>query len=57
MKKALIVFVKAPGSGKVKTRLQPCLAPEKVMEIYKSFVIEILAKCFFGMLVEWFALS
>lgn len=45
MKKALIVFVKAPLPGKVKTRLQPCLAPETIIEIYKSFITEILEKC------------
>ena len=45
MKKALIVFVKAPVQGKVKTRLQPCIAPERIVEIYKSFMNEILAKC------------
>jgi glycosyltransferase A (GT-A) superfamily protein (DUF2064 family) len=36
MKKALIVFVKAPVPGKVKTRLQPCLSPETITEIYKG---------------------
>jgi rSAM/selenodomain-associated transferase 1 len=45
MKKALIVFVKAPVPGKVKTRLQPCLSPETITEIYKSFITEILEKC------------
>jgi rSAM/selenodomain-associated transferase 1 len=45
MKRALIIFVKAPITGKVKTRLQPCIASEKVVEIYKSFVTEILTKC------------
>jgi rSAM/selenodomain-associated transferase 1 len=45
MKKALIVFVKAPIPGKVKTRLQPCVAPERIIEIYKSFITEILDKC------------
>lgn len=45
MKKALIVFVKAPVPGKVKTRLQSALAPKKIVEIYKSFIIGILSKC------------
>jgi rSAM/selenodomain-associated transferase 1 len=45
MKKALIVFVKAPIPGKVKTRLQPCVAPERIIEIYKSFITETLDKC------------
>jgi rSAM/selenodomain-associated transferase 1 len=44
-KKALIVFVKAPVPGKVKTRLQPELEPEKIVEIYKSFITEIVFKC------------
>jgi rSAM/selenodomain-associated transferase 1 len=44
MKKALIVFVKAPVPGKVKTRLQPCLSPETITEIY-TFITEILEKC------------
>ena len=45
MKKALIVFVKAPEPGRVKTRLQPDLAPEEIVEVYKSFVFEIMSKC------------
>jgi rSAM/selenodomain-associated transferase 1 len=45
MKKALIVFVKAPVPGNVKTRLQPCIPQDKVIEIYKSFVMEILDTC------------
>ncbi len=43
--KALIVFVKDPVAGKVKTRLQSHLSPDKIVEIYKSFVTEILSKC------------
>ena len=43
--KALIVFVKAPVAGKVKTRLQPHLSPDKIVELYKSFVTEIISKC------------
>jgi rSAM/selenodomain-associated transferase 1 len=45
MKKALITFVKAPVPGTVKTRLQTDLQPEKVAEIYKSFVTEIVSRC------------
>jgi rSAM/selenodomain-associated transferase 1 len=45
MKRALIVFVKAPVPGNVKTRLQPCIPQEKVLEIYKSFVIDTLDTC------------
>ncbi len=44
MKKALITFVKAPVKGTVKTRLQKDLPKEQVIEIYKSFIIEILSK-------------
>ncbi len=44
MKKALITFVKAPVQGTVKTRLQKDLPKEQVVEIYKSFIIEILSK-------------
>ena len=43
--KALIVFVKAPVAGKVKTRLQPHLAPDKIVKLYKSFIKEIISKC------------
>lgn len=45
MKKAFIVFVKAPVPGRVKTRLQPCIDPERIVEIYKSFVTEIMERC------------
>ena len=44
MSKALITFVKAPVQGTVKTRLQKDLPKEQVVEIYKSFIIEILSK-------------
>ncbi len=44
MSKALITFVKAPVKGTVKTRLQKDLPHEKVIEIYKSFIIEILSR-------------
>ncbi len=45
MKKALITFVKAPVPGTVKTRLQPHLAPEKIVKLYKSFLTEIVSLC------------
>ena len=44
MSKALITFVKAPVKGTVKTRLQKDLPKEQVIEIYKSFIIEILSR-------------
>ena len=44
MSKALITFVKAPLEGTVKTRLQKDLPKDQVVEIYKSFIIEILAR-------------
>ncbi len=44
VKKALIVFVKAPVPGMVKTRLQPHLAPDKIVKLYKSFVTEIISR-------------
>ncbi|MBI4654240.1 MAG: TIGR04282 family arsenosugar biosynthesis glycosyltransferase [Nitrospirae bacterium] len=43
--KALIIFAKTPVLGKVKTRLQPHLAPEKILGIYKSFVRETVKNC------------
>jgi rSAM/selenodomain-associated transferase 1 len=44
MSKALITFVKAPVKGTVKTRLQKDLPKEQVIDIYKSFIIEILSR-------------
>ena len=44
MKKALIVFVKAPVPGTVKTRLQPHIAPDKIVKLYKTFITEIISK-------------
>ncbi|MBI5050314.1 MAG: TIGR04282 family arsenosugar biosynthesis glycosyltransferase [Nitrospirae bacterium] len=43
--KALIIFVKAPVLGTVKTRLQPSLGAEETLKLYKSFVTEIVSKC------------
>jgi hypothetical protein len=43
--KALIIFVKAPIPGNVKTRLQPALPPEEIVKIYKSFITEIITRC------------
>jgi len=45
MKSALITFVKTPILGKVKTRLQPFLSPDKIVDIYKSFVTETISNC------------
>ncbi|MBI5055680.1 MAG: TIGR04282 family arsenosugar biosynthesis glycosyltransferase [Nitrospirae bacterium] len=45
MKKALITFVKAPVPGTVKTRLQADLGAEKTVEVYKTFVAEIVSQC------------
>ncbi|MBI4698914.1 MAG: TIGR04282 family arsenosugar biosynthesis glycosyltransferase, partial [Nitrospirae bacterium] len=45
MKKALIIFVKAPVAGQVKTRLQPYLPADKTAELYKSFISVIVSKC------------
>ena len=42
--KALITFAKAPVPGTVKTRLQAGIGAEKAVEIYTSFVVEILSK-------------
>ncbi len=39
----LIVFVKAPAPGRVKTRLQRRYAPEQVAAIYRAFVADVLA--------------
>ncbi|MBI5409953.1 MAG: TIGR04282 family arsenosugar biosynthesis glycosyltransferase [Nitrospirae bacterium] len=45
MKRALITFVKAPVLGTVKTRLQPDLGKDVIVEIYKAFVTEIISQC------------
>ncbi len=45
MKKALIIFVKAPVPGTVKTRLQADIGPEKTVEVYKSFVTKLTSQC------------
>src|SRR3989338_1595047 len=45
MKKALIIFVKAPMPGKVKTRLQPHLTKDRIVRLYKSFITEIISRC------------
>ena len=44
-RKALIVFVKEPVEGKVKTRLQVDLGPKKTVKVYKSFLNAILSEC------------
>jgi rSAM/selenodomain-associated transferase 1 len=38
----LLFFVKYPQNGKVKSRLQDSLASEKIIELYKHFVMDIL---------------
>lgn len=43
MLRHLIVFVKAPEPGRVKTRLQERYAPEQVAAIYRAFVADVLA--------------
>ncbi len=45
MKKALIVFAKTPVKGRIKTRLQPHLTPEKILNLYKSFITETMSRC------------
>lgn len=45
MKNALIIFVKAPVPGKVKTRLQTDVDAADVAEIYKAFITEITSQC------------
>lgn len=45
MKKALIIFAKAPVPGTVKTRLQTDLGAEKTVEAYKSFVTGLTSQC------------
>ncbi len=53
---ALIIFIKAPEYGNVKTRLQPQLAPEESLELYQAMV-EDLAELFKDVKfcdVKWF---
>ena len=44
-KKALVVFVKAPETGNVKTRLQAGLGRDKTIKVYKSFIQQVLETC------------
>lgn len=39
---ALILFIKAPGLGRVKTRLQPELTPEQALSLYRAMVEDIV---------------
>lgn len=41
---ALIVFVKNPEPGKVKTRLSPPLTPDQACTLYRNFVLDALAQ-------------
>ncbi len=45
MKKTLIIFVKTPVKGRVKTRMQPDLTPGRILGLYKSFIKETINKC------------
>lgn len=38
MKKAIIIMTKVPAAGKVKTRLQPFIAPDQSAEIARAFL-------------------
>jgi len=42
---ALIVFVKAPIRGRVKTRLEPHLSQEGILRLYRSFLRMIADRC------------
>lgn len=41
---ALIVFLKNPQPGRVKTRLSPPLTPEQACALYRNFVLDALAQ-------------
>lgn len=45
VKAALIIFVKLPVAGEVKTRLCPPLTPGSAAELYGCFVEDILSQC------------
>ena len=38
----LIVFVRAPVPGQVKTRLAPALTPKRIAALYRAFVMDVL---------------
>jgi len=42
---AVILFLKLPSKGKVKTRLEKDLAPELVLSLYNAFISDILNAC------------
>jgi len=44
-KRALILFLKYPEKGKVKTRLAKTLGDDFVLELYQHFIIDILETC------------
>jgi rSAM/selenodomain-associated transferase 1 len=41
---ALLLFLKAPIAGQVKTRLQPELTPDEVLDLYKAMVEDLLER-------------
>jgi uncharacterized protein len=43
MSACLVVFAKDPVSGRVKTRLTPCITPEEAARLYKVFIIDIIS--------------
>jgi len=42
IKQTLVLFIKAPIVGQVKTRLQPDLSPDKAVKVYKAMVMDLL---------------
>ncbi len=42
---ALIIFVKAPIKGKVKTRLSPNFSRDAILRLYRSFLRAIISRC------------
>jgi glycosyltransferase A (GT-A) superfamily protein (DUF2064 family) len=44
MRRAILVFVKYPEPGRVKTRLAATVGPERAAEIYRKLVSEVFAR-------------
>src|SRR5687767_11287328 len=44
MRRAILVFVKYPELGRVKTRLAATVGPERATEIYRHLVAEVFAR-------------